>query len=1072
MNIKTFIDRPLLSGVISIFIVIIGIISLLTLPVEKYPDIAPPTISVMANYPGASADALQKSVVAPLEESINGVENMMYMTSSASNNGRAEISVYFKQGTNADMAAVNVQNRVTQATGMLPAEVTQIGVTTAKQQPGILRVVALESPEGTYNESFLANYFINSLKPELLRIQGVGNVQVFGGAYSLRIWLNPELMTQYKLVPSDISAVLNEQNIEAAVGSLGESSGNVFQYTLRYTGRKSDLVDFDNLILKTLADGEELRLKDVAKIELGLSDYNFTSSINDHSGVMAMINQMAGSNATQINNEIDKLFETLEKTLPKDLKIITIENTNDFLFASIHEVVLTLIIAIILVLLVVYFFLQDFRATLIPCIGIIVSLIGTFGFISIAGFSLNLLTLFALVLVIGTVVDDSIVVVEAVQARFDAGYKSAYKASVDAMGGIVAALFTTSLVFMVVFIPVSFIGGTSGVFYQQFGLTMAVSVGLSFLSALTLSPALCAIMLRPNPEDGAGSSFARRVRTAYNASFQSLMKRYTGVAMIFIRKKWLVWSSLGLAVALLVVLMNTTKTGFIPDEDTGSIYVDISTPPGFSLSKTDEVMTEAVRSIKAIPSIEHIGKVTGFGLLSGMGSNMGTLFIQLKNWNERKGDENSVQAVIGQIYGVTSQIKSARIYALAPGMIPGYGNGGGFEFSVQNRNDADITTFYNITQNFLAKLHEKDEVAMAFSSYNINYPQFAVDVDASKCKRMGISPATVLNELGAYFGGAYVSNFNKFSKVYRVMLQASPEYRDDLQSFDNIFIRVGDQMTPVSQFVTIAKEYGPLVLNRFNMYGNIAVNGNYAPGYSSGDAIKAIQDVAAKELPVGYSIDFSGLTREQSTSGNNTALIFGICILFVYLVMVGLYESLFIPFAVILSVPFGLLGSFLFAKIFGIENNIYLQIGLIMLIGLLSKTAILLTEYATQCRHAGMSLKQAAFFAAKMRLRPILMTSLTMIFGMLPLVFASGVGANGSQTIGMGTVGGMLIGTLGLLFIVPALFIVFQQLQEKIKPLEIVEPTDPLIIREMELIKEYTDKKAADKKATDKNIDA
>lgn len=1059
MNIKTFIDRPLLSGVISLSIVIIGIISVFTLPVEKYPDIAPPTINVWATYPGASAEALQKSVIAPLEESINGVENMIYMTSSASNNGMAEIYVYFKQGTNADMAAVNVQNRVAQANGLLPAEVTRIGVTTSKQQPGILRTVALESPDSTYDEAFLANYFINSLKPELLRIQGVGNVQVYAGSYSLRIWLKPEIMTQYQLVPSDIAAVLNEQNIEAAVGSLGESSQNVFQYTLRYTGRKSEVADFENMIIKTLPDGEELKLRDIAKVELGLSDYNFTTTINRHPGVMGVVSQVAGSNATEINNEIDQLFLKLEKTLPKDIKLVTFENTNDFLFASIREVVISLIIAILLVLLVVYFFLQDFRATLIPTLGIIVSLVGTFGFISLAGFSLNLLTLFALVLVIGTVVDNSIVVVEAVQARFDAGYKSAYQASVDAMGGLTAALFTTTLVFMVIFIPVSFIGGTSGIFYKQFGLTMAVSVGISFISALTLSPALCAIILRPNPEEGEGSPFARRVRSAYNTSYNALMKRYTGVAMLFIRKKWLVWGSLALATVLLVFLMNTTKTGFVPDEDTGNIYVDISTPAGYSLSKTNEVLTQANQCLEGIPAIEHVAKVVGFGLLSGMGSNMGTLFIQLKNWNDRKGEENSVQAVIGEIYARTAHLKSARIYALAPGMIPGYGNGGGFEFSVQNRNDADIATFYGITQNFLSKLMAREEIAEAFSSYNINYPQYSVEVDASKCKRMGVSPADVLNELGAYYGGAYVSNFNKFSKVYRVMIQASPEYRDNLQSLDNVFIRVGGQMTPASQFVTVKKEYGPLVLNRFNMYGNIAVNGNFAPGYSSGDAIRTIREVAAKELPVGYTVDFSGLTREQSKGGDNTTVIFLICILFVYLVMVGLYESLFIPLAVILSVPFGLFGSFLCARMFGIENNIYLQVGLIMLIGLLAKTAILLTEYATQCRQAGMSLKQAAFFAAKMRLRPILMTSLTMVFGMLPLMFASGVGANGSQTIGVGTVGGMLAGTLGLLFIVPALFIVFQTLQEKMKPVTFTPSTDPLILREMELIKEYAEKK-------------
>lgn len=1061
MNIRTFIDRPLLSGVISIFIVIIGIISLAALPVEKYPDIAPPTIYVWASYPGASAEAIQKSVIAPLEESINGVENMMYMTSSASNSGSAEITIYFKQGSNADMAAVNVQNRVAQANGLLPAEVTQIGVTTEKQQPGILRMVALESPEGTYNEAFLSNYFTNTLKPELLRIQGVGKVQVFGGNYSLRIWLKPEIMAQYKLVPSDITTVLNEQNIEAAIGSIGERSENVFQYTLRYTGRKSEVPDFENMVIRTLTSGEELHLKDVADIDLGLNEYNYTSSVNGNPGVMAMISQVAGSNATAINNEIDRLFDRLGKTMPKDVRIVTLENTNDFLFASIREVVITLVLAMVLVLFVVYFFLQDFRATLIPTIGILVSLIGTFGFISVAGFSLNLLTLFALVLVIGTVVDNSIVVVEAVQSRFDAGYKSAYDATVDAMNGLTAALFTTTLVFMVIFIPVSFISGTSGVFYKQFGLTMAVSVGISFISALTLSPALCALILKPNPEEGKGNRLAHRVRMAYNTSYQALMKRYTGVAMMFIRRKWLVCTSLGVVVILLAVLMTTTKTGFVPDEDTGSIYVDISTPPGYSLAKTDEIMTEVYTAIADIPAVETIGKVAGFGLISGTGVNMGTLFIKLKHWDERKGEGNSVQEVINEIYARTATIKSAQIYALAPGMIPGYGNGGGFEFSVQNRNDGNLETFYNITQNYLLKLMERPEISAAFSSYNINYPQFAVDVNVSRCKQLGVSPASVLAELGAYYGGAYVSNFNKFSKVYRVMIQAGPQYRDSEQSLDNIFIRIGDEMAPVSQFVTIRKEYSPLVLNRFNMYGNIAVNGNYAPGYSSGDAIRAIEEVASEALPVGYGIDFSGITREQSGGGNNTAIVFAICILFVYLVMVGLYESLFIPLAVILSVPFGLMGSFLFAKLFGVENNIYLQTGLIMLIGLLAKTAILLTEYATQCRLAGMSLKQSAFFAAKVRLRPILMTSLTMVFGMLPLVFASGVGANGSRTIGVGTVGGMLVGTLGLLFIVPALFMIFQGLQEKFKPVEFKASDDPLIMQEMEAIRIYTENKKA-----------
>lgn len=1059
MNIKTFIERPLLSGVISIFIVIIGIISIITLPVEKYPDIAPPTIYVYATYIGASADAIQKSVIAPLEESINGVENMIYMTSSASNNGLAEIVIYFKQGTNADMAAVNVQNRVAQASGLLPVEVINIGVVTKKRQSGTLRNVALTSPNGTYDETFLSNYLNNTLKTELLRIQGVGDVLIYSGTYSMRIWLKPDVMAQYNLMPSDISMIINEQNLEAPIGSIGESSSNVFQYTLRYSGRKSEIVDFENMVIRTLKSGEELKLKDVADVELGLSDYSYISSVNGSPGVFCSVSQVAGSNATEINNNIDILFNRLSKSLPADIEIISMDNANDFLFASIHEVIMSLIIAIILVLIVVYIFLQDIRAALIPAVGILVSLIGTFAFISFAGFSLNLLTLFALVLVIGTVVDNSIVVVEAVQSRFDSGYKSSYKATVDAMNGLTAALFTTTVVFMVIFIPVSFVSGTNGVFYQQFGLTMAVSVGISFISALTLSPALCAILLRPKPEQGQGNRIAERVRTAYNTSFNALMTRYSSAAMLFIRKRWLMWSSLGLTVILLIFFMNTTKTGFVPDEDTGSVYVDVTTPTGYSLSKTDQVMTEVYDAIKDIYAIKDIGKVSGFGLISGSGSNAGTFFIQLKQWDEREGAENSVNAVINEIYQRTANIKSARIYALAPGMIPGYGNGGGFEFSLQNRNDAELSEFYDITQNYLAKLMQRPEIAMAFSSYNINYPQFVVNVDVARCKQMGVSPSTVLAELGAYYGGSYVSNFNKFSKVYRVMVQADPEYRDSEQDMKNIFIRIGDQMAPISQFVTIQREYGPLVLNRFNMYSSIGVNGNYNQGYSSGDAIKAIQEVAATELPTGYGIDFSGMTREQSSGGDNTAFIFVICILFVYLVMVALYESLFIPFAVILSVPFGLMGSFLFAQLFGIENNIYLQVGLIMLIGLLAKTAILLTEYATQCREAGMSLKQSAFFAAKIRLRPILMTSLTMVFGMLPLVFATGVGANGSRTIGVGTVGGMLIGTLGLLFIVPALFIIFQKLQEKFKPVVFKESNDPLIINEMKLIKEYSDRK-------------
>ena len=1068
MNVKAFIDRPVLSIVISVFIVLLGVISLFTLPIEQYPDIAPPTIGVVAQYPGASADAIQKSVVAPLEEAINGVENMIYMTSSVSNSGQAEIFVYFKQGANADMAQVNVQNRVAQATGLLPAEVTRIGVTTYKRQPSTVRAFALYSPNGTYDEDFISNYININIKPELQRVSGVGNVVVFGGDYSMRVWLNPGKMAQYGLVPSDVIAVLGEQNIEAAVGSLGDNYDQTFQYTMKYRGRRVTEEEFGEMVISALPTGEVLKLKDVAELKLGLVNYNYTSIVNGAPGIAAMIFQIAGSNATQINLDIDKLFAKLNADMPQDLVLDTLENTNEFLFASIKNVVISLILAILLVMLVVYFFLQDFRATLVPTIGIIVSLIGTFAFIKVAGFTLNLLTLFALVLVIGTVVDNSIVVVEAVQARFDAGYKSAYKASVDAMGGLTAALFTTTLVFMAVFIPVSFMGGTTGVFYTQFGLTMAVAVGISFVSALTLSPALCALMLKPNPEEGEGSKFAQRVRKAYTTSHQALMKHYTGAAMVFIRRKWLVWGSIVVTIGLLVWFLVTTKTGLVPDEDTGVVLVDVTTPPGSSVQQTAHIMHRIDSALASIPEMQIRNNVTGEGIISGTGNNMGMMIIKLKDWSERKGKAHNNLAVMNEIYARTAHIKDARVFVLVPGMIPGYGMGGGFEFHVQDKQGHGVRELYEATQAFLGALNQRPEIAAAYSSYNIDYPQYIVDVDAVKCKRAGVSPAEVLSCLGGYYGGIYASNFNRFTKVYRVMIQADPQYVHDQASLNSVFVRLHNgQMAPVSQFITLQKVYDPLVLKRFNLYTSIAINGNMADGYSSGEAINAIKEVAAQTLPRGYGIDFSGITREEEKTGTgNTAFIFIICVVFIYLVMAALYESFFIPFAVILSVPFGLMGSFLFAKMLGLENNIYLQVGLIMLIGLLSKTAILLTEYATQCRQAGMSLKQSAFFAAKMRMRPILMTALTMVFGMLPLMFATGVGANGNRTIGAGAVGGELIGTLALLFIVPALFVIFQGLQERFKPITSFTPSDdPLIQEEMKNIEAYRREKELKAKA-------
>ena len=1052
MKIRNFIERPLLSIVINVMVVAVGIIALTRLPIEKYPDIAPPTVYLWASYPGASAETVQKSVLAPLEQAINGVDNMTYMKSSASI-GSASISIFFKQGTNADMAAVNVQNRVVQAQAMLPAEVLKTGVSVEKQQPGQLRILALESPGGTYDENFLSNYFYNNLRPAILRIQGVGKCEVWGGQYALRIWLKPEAMARYGVVPSDVTALLEEQNMEASIGSIGENSRNTYQYTLRYTGRKQDVTEFENLILRSNQTGEELRLKDVADLELGQSDYAYSNRINGHPGVMGSVSQVAGSNATRINQDIDRLIKETEQTMPKDIRIVTFDNTNDFLFASIHEVVMTLTIAILLVLVVVYVFLQDLRATLIPALGIIVSLIGTFAFMVVAGFSINMLTLFALVLVIGTVVDDSIVVVEAVQARFDAGYRSAHKASLDAMGGLTSALFTTTLVFMTIFIPVSFVSGTSGTFYKQFGLTMAVSVGISLLYALTLAPALCAMILKLKDEKLKG--FSLRVRRVYDTSFHALLGRYTKVAMLPIRKKWVAAVGVTVAMILTVLMLKVVPTGFVPDEDMGSLMVDVSTLPGYTMAKTEEVVTRLTDKIRQLPEVESVGGVVGLG-----GANKGMIQIQLLPWSKRSGSNHTSWNVAERINEILASEHEAECMASSPGMIDGYGRGGGFEVSVTNKNGQDLRTFYEVSKRFVEALNSRLEIADAYSGYAIDYPQYRVDLDVPRCKKLDVSPQAVLNELGAFLGSSYVSNFNKYNQVYQVTMQLRPQDRASVESLNRLYVRSAQgQMLPLNQFVTLTREYMPQSLDRFNMISCIDISGTVAAGRSSGDAIRAIREVAQKELPVGYGIEFGGITREESQTGSNIVIIFLVCVFFVYLIMVALYESLFIPLAVILGVPFGLMGALLFAHLFGVQNNIYLQVGLIMLIGLLCKTAILLTEYATQCRHAGMSLKQSAFFAAKMRLRPILMTSLTMIFGMLPLMFASGAGANGSRTVGVGTVGGMLIGTLGLLFVVPSLFVLFQTLQERFKPITFTTSDDPLIVEETKKIEEYTKNK-------------
>lgn len=1037
MKLRTFIDRPILACVISVLILMLGLISLFNLPMEQYPDIAPPTVMVSTSYTGANAETVQKSVIVPLEESINGVENMTYMTSTSTNNGSGSITVYFKQGTDPDMATINTKNRVSEAEGLLPAEVTKVGVTVEKRQNSTLKILTLYSPDNSYDQTFINNYFKINIEPRLSRITGVGNVNVMGGDYAMRIWLNPQVMAQYSLVPDDVISALGDQNVEAATGTLGEDSENTYQYTLKYRGRYETSEEFGNIVIKSLANGEVLRLKDIAKVELGAQSYAYNSEINGHPGATCMVSQTAGSNANEIIQEIDKLTEEISKELPKGLVLSDLMSTKDFLDASIHEVVKTLIEAILLVILVVYVFLQSVRSTIIPAVSIIVSLIGTFAFLYLAGFSLNLLTLFALVLVIGTVVDDAIVVVEAVQAKFDEGERSPYKATTGAMDGIAAAIVTTSLVFMAVFIPSSFMGGTSGTFYMQFGLTMAVAVGISAINALTLSPALCALIMTPHIDTTTGQklSFSTRFHHAFEASFNRLILRYKNGVKWFFRRKWVVGTALVASMALLAVLMKTTKTGLVPDEDMGCIFMNVTTPPGSSLSQTIKAMSEVENSIKDIPQIMSYSNVSGYSMMGGQAPSGGMLIIRLKPWEERPEKKDEINAVIAEIYKRTANIKSAKLFVFAQPTIMGYGMGSGFELYVQDRAGGDINTLQKYTTDFIAALNQRPEIQMAYTSFDTKFPQYTVEVDAARCQRAGITTTDVLSVLSGFIGGNYSSNLNRFSKLYRVMVQADKVYRLDKDALNNMFVRTSSgEMAPIGQFVTLTKVYGTETLTRFNLYNSIQVNGLPADGYSTGEAIAAIEEVAKQTLPVGYGYEFGGITREEAGSGSNTIIIFAICIIFVFLILCALYESIFVPLAVMLSVPFGLMGSFLFAKMWGLENNIYMQTGLIMLIGLLAKTAILLTEYASARRRQGMTIAQAAVSAAGVRLRPILMTALTMIIGLLPLVFASGAGANGNISLGVGTVGGMIVGTLALLFVVPTLFIVFQTLQEKLMP--------------------------------------
>ena len=1060
MNLSRFINRPVLSTVISIFIVLFGIISLGTLPIEQYPDIAPPTIRVSTTYTGANAQSVLNSVIAPLEEQINGAENMDYMVSTAANNGSAEIQVYFKQGTDPDMAAVDVQNRVAKAAGFLPSEVNQVGVITQKRQSSTLMVITLNSDNNKYSTDFIENYMSLNVVPQIKRVSGVGDAMMFGADYSMRIWLKPDVMAQYGLMPSDISAALAEQNIEAAPGQFGERGDQSFQYVMRYKGRLVEETEFEDIIIRANKDGEMLRLSDVADIELGRLTYGFSNKIDGMNGCSAMVYQAAGSNATQVIRDIEEKLVEFQKEAPEGLNIGVSMNVNDFLFASIHEVVKTLIEAFLLVFVVVFIFLQDFRSTIIPIIAIPVALIGTFFLMKMFGFSLNLLTLAALVLAIAIVVDDAIVVVEAVHAKLDQGYKSARQASIDAMGEIAGALISITLVMMLVFIPVSFMGGTSGIFYRQFGLTMAMAIGLSAVNALTLTPALCAMFLKTHDQHHEGAeaqpakkmSFMKRFFYWFNVMFDALLAKYKKATEFFIKRKWISLATVAGSIALLLWLMSITPSALVPDEDTGTIMGVVDMPPATSQERTQAVI-DAVDSIASeIPAIKNRTAITGFSFIAGQGSSYGSMIIKLNHWDDRDLKTESADAIIGQLsQKVNSTIKDGRIMFFKPPMISGYSATNGLDIKLQDKTGGDLNNFFQVAQGFLAELNKRPEIQMAYTTFNPSFPQYMVEIDVAKVKQAGLTQNAILQALQGYYGGMYISNFNRFGKLYRVMMQANPEARVSPETLKQIKVRNGAEMAPIDNFVKLSRVYGPDIINRFNMYTAISVTGSPAPGVSTGQAIAAVNEVAEKTLPVGYGFEFGGLTREESkSSSSSSGLVYGLVLLFVYLLLSAQYESYILPLAVILSIPFGLMGSFIFAQMMGITNNVYLQIALIMLIGLLAKNAILIVEFALDRRKTGMSIVNAAIQGATARLRPILMTSLAMIIGLIPLMIASGAGANGYNALGTGSIGGMLIGMILQVLVVPALFVIFQKIHEKISPYKWTDKDNSKISAEIE----------------------
>lgn len=1033
---RVFIEKPVLSSVVSIIIVILGLLGLFSLPIEQYPDIAPPTISVSTRYTGANAETVLKSVITPLEEQINGVEDMTYMTSTASNDGSANIQVFFRQGIDPDMAAVNVQNRVARATGLLPADVIRSGIITAKRQNSMLMVFSLYSENGEFDETFLQNYSKINLLPQVQRVNGVGEALVFGARdYSMRIWLKPDVMMTYQLMPSDVISALNEQNLEAAPGRFGEQNDQSFEYVLKYTGKLSQPEQFENIVIKADKDGNILRLKDVARVELGSMSYSSSTLVMNKSGITMAVFQSPGSNAREVIIEAKKVLDDVAKTFPEGVKYTILIDANEFLDSSIEKVIHTLLEAFLLVFIVVFVFLQNFRATLIPAIAVPVAIIGTFFFLSLFGFTINLLTLFAMVLAIGIVVDDAIVVVEAVHAKIDQGAKNAREAAIAAMDEISVAIISITLVMAAVFVPVTFITGTTGVFYKQFGITLAVAIVLSAVNALTLSPALCAIFLKPHSESALHQKgFMKRFYSAFNVSFDYMTLRYKKATHFFISRKWISVVLIVLFSAVLYLLVKTSPSGFVPSDDRGIMMIDISMPPATSLEHTKEVAQKVDELVSNTPEIVSRSMVVGRSIISGQGSSYGMLFCNLKPFAERKGEGQDINSVIGKLYAATAQIKDARIIIFTPPMVPGFSISGGVELKLEDKTGGDIKDFDQISKQFLGALNQRPEIQYAITSFNTGFPQYQVEVNAARCKQSGILVSSVLGALQGYVGGFYASDFNRFGKQYRIMVQAEPGYRGNPEDLNNMFVRTSSgEMAPITEFITLTRVYGPENITRFNMYTSIDVNCSPNVGYSSGDAIKAISEVADQNLPPGYGYEFSGLTREEIASGNQSILIFILSVIFVYFLLAAQYESYILPLSILFSLPIGLAGSFIFARIMGVENNIYLQISLIMLIGLLAKNAILIVEFALQRRHRGMSIMQSAIEGATARLRPILMTSFAFIFGLLPLILGGGVGANGNRSIGVGAVGGMIVGTLIGILVIPTMFVVFQTLQEKIK---------------------------------------